>query len=88
MMKNGSGLPPDRQENDLEEATRAVAREVAAGRPGVVLARGPAGFALLVGAKSERVQQIDGGAMLAFGFDRRQLATLGARIQALLQGGR
>lgn len=88
-MKDGKGaLPPDRQENDLEEATRAVAREVAAGRPGVVLSRGPAGFALLVGAKSERVQQIDGGAMLAFGFDRRELVTLAARIQALLQGGR
>ena len=88
-MKNGKlmGLPPDRLANELEEATRAVAADVAAGKPGVCLARGPAGFALVVGAKSERVKTIDGGALMAFGFDRGQLAQLGARIQQLLQGG-
>lgn len=85
-MKNGIELPPDRAANELQEGTRAVAAEVAAGRPGVVLTRGPAGFALLVGVKSERVKQIDGGVLIAFGFDRRQLAGLAARINQLLRG--
>lgn len=88
---NGNGLrppSPDLRAGELEEATRAVAAEVAAGRPGVVLSRGPAGYALICGAKSERIKAIDGGALIAFGFDRRQLAVLGARIQQLLRGDR
>lgn len=87
-MPKGIELPPDRLANELEEATRACAAEVAAGRPGVVLSRGPAGFAMVVGAKGERVVKIEGGVMLAYGFDRKQLAGMYARIGQLLGVGR
>lgn len=80
--------PIDLRASELEEATRAVAAEVAAGKPGVVLARGPGGFALLCGVKSDRVRPIEGGVLVVFALDRAQLAAWGARIQQLLRGGR
>ena len=68
----------------LEDATKAVAEAVAAGRPGVVMTEGPAGFAMVAGCKSELVRTIPGGVLIAFGFDARQLAQFRDRIDQLL----
>lgn len=83
-----AALSPD----EVDDGMRYVTAELARGRAGMYLGKGPGGFALICGhvkvssAVTGRVEQIPGGGIMGFPLKREQLEAFARRARELLDG--
>lgn len=70
--------------DEVDQGMRYISEEIAAGRSGIFLGRGPAGFALIVG--SPRAVQLGAGIGIGCSLTPAGLSLLHDRILGLLHG--
>lgn len=69
---------------DVQRGLRDVGAEVAQGRPGLFVGRGPDGFCVIAGAVDRGSTPIGHGHMIIVGLKEHGLRALRARIDSLL----
>jgi hypothetical protein len=74
------------QDSDVDQGLRVVGAELAVGRPGLFVGRGPAGFSLVAGAVGSGTAEVGSGHMVAISLNEAGLRALRDRIDSLLRG--
>jgi hypothetical protein len=73
-------------DSDVQQGMREVGAEVAQGRAGLFVGRGPGGFALIAGAVGAGTAEVGHGHMIAVSLTVGGLKALRDRIDSLLKG--
>ena len=74
-------------DSDVQQGLREVGAEVAQGRAGLFVGRGPGGFAIVAGASGAGTAEVGHGHLIAVSLTEGGLRALRARIDSLLDGG-
>jgi hypothetical protein len=74
------------QDSDVDQGLRSVGAELAQGRPGFFIGRGPGGFSIVVGATGSASAEVGSGHMVAIALNEAGLRALRDRIDSLLRG--
>lgn len=74
------------QDSDVDQGLRVVGAELAQGRAGLYVGRGPGGFAIVAGAVGAGTAEVGHGHMVAVSINEGGLRALRDRIDSLLRG--
>jgi hypothetical protein len=74
------------QDSDVDQGLRIVGAELAQGRAGLYIGRGPGGFAVVAGAVGKGSAEVGSGHMVAVSLNEAGLRALRDRVDSLLRG--